>query len=138
SDAIASTSFAAAASALAGGVPIAAEVEAEIIAAEAANAAQCVPTTTRSPKSYPRVKPRASTRAKVWRDNIEASTGRVRDPVSGRFMGGNKAWDSGHRPGYELPKAQESAARRGITDQQWRNEQNDPDIYRPELPGSNR
>ncbi|WP_391581011.1 HNH/ENDO VII family nuclease [Botrimarina hoheduenensis] len=77
-------------------------------------------------------------RDEVWDDAIEESTGRVRDPVTGRFMGRDQPWDMGHPPGHEFRKHQQSAAERGIDRKQFLDEHNDPSHYRPELPGSNR
>jgi len=81
---------------------------------------------------------RQGVRDQVWKDAIEPATGRVRDPVTGRFMSKNDPWDMGHRPGYEFRSHQMSAAERGISREQFLNEHNNAAHYRPELPGSNR
>jgi RHS repeat-associated protein len=57
---------------------------------------------------------RKGVREKVWQEAVEPKTGRVRDPLSGRFMGEKKPWDMGHRPGHEFRKHQQSAAERCI------------------------
>ncbi len=62
----------------------------------------------------------------------------MRDAVTGKFMSKDKAWDMGHKPGYEFRKHQQSARKRGIDRQQFLDEYNDPSHYRPELPSSNR
>jgi hypothetical protein len=80
---------------------------------------------------------RKPVRPQVWNDAREASTGQVRDPVTGQFMSPDKAWDMGHKPGYEFRKHAESAEQRGITREQFLDEHNDPSHYRPELPRSN-
>ena len=80
---------------------------------------------------------RAGVRDQVW-ENAKDEHGRVRDPVSGRYMSKNQSWDMGHKPGYEFKKHQESAMERGITRKQFLDEHNNPDHYRPELPFSNR
>ncbi|HEV3190068.1 MAG TPA: HNH/ENDO VII family nuclease, partial [Polyangiaceae bacterium] len=81
---------------------------------------------------------RAGVRDKAWEGAVEASTGRVRDPKTGRFMSKEKPWDMGHKPGYEFRKHKASAAERSIDRNQFLNEHNDPSHYRPELPESNR
>ena len=81
---------------------------------------------------------RAGVRDKVWDSAKEASTGQVRDPATGRFMSKDKAWDMGHKPGHEFRKHQQSAQERGISRKQFLDEHNNPNSYRPELPGSNR
>ena len=80
---------------------------------------------------------REGVRDKVW-ENAKDEHGRVRDPVTGQFMSKDKPWDMGHKPGYEFRKHQESARERGISLEKFLDEYNNPDHYRPELPGSNR
>jgi uncharacterized protein YukE len=80
---------------------------------------------------------RKPVRDTVWSDAREASTGQVRDPVTGQFMSPDKPWDMGHQPGYEFRKHAASAEERGITREQFLDEHNDPSHYRPELPHSN-
>lgn len=62
----------------------------------------------------------------------------VRDPVTGRYMSKDQAWDMGHKSGYEFYKHQESAKERGISRQEFLDEYYNSDHYRPELPSSNR
>ena len=90
---------------------------------------------TRNP--YERPAWRAGMRDKVWEQAKDAH-GRVRDPVSGKYMSKDKPWDMGHKPGYEFKKHQESAAQRGISREKFIDEYNNPDHLRPELPESNR
>lgn len=80
---------------------------------------------------------RSGVRDTVW-DSAKDVHGRVRDPGTGRYMSKDQPWDMGHKPGYEFVKHQESAARRGISRKEFLDEYNNPDIYRPELPSSNR
>lgn len=87
--------------------------------------------------NYERPAWRAGMRDKVWEQAKDAH-GRVRDPVSGKYMSKNQPWDMGHKPGYEFKKHQESAAQRGISREKFINEYNNPDHLRPELPSSNR
>lgn len=81
---------------------------------------------------------RKGVRDAVWDAAVEPSTGRVRDPLTGRFMSKDQAWDMGHNPGHEFRKHQKDAAERGISREQFLDEHNDPSNYRPELPSSNR
>lgn len=79
---------------------------------------------------------RAGVRDQVW-ENAKDEHGRVRDPVSGRYMSKDQPWHMGHKPGYEFVKHQESAERRGISREEFLDEHNNPEHYRPELPKSN-
>ncbi|WP_282606546.1 HNH/ENDO VII family nuclease [Pelagibius sp. Alg239-R121] len=81
---------------------------------------------------------RKGVRDKVWDDAVEPSTGRVRDPATGRFMSKDKPWDMGHKPGHEFKKHKQSAQDRGISRETFLDEHNTPSSYRPELPSSNR
>ena len=74
---------------------------------------------------------------KVW-EKAKDAHGRVRDPVTGRYMSKDQAWDVGHKPGYEFKKHQESAEKRGIDRETFLKEYFNPDHFRPELPSSNR
>lgn len=84
------------------------------------------------PTSY-----REGVRDQVW-ENAEDEHGRVRDPVTGKYMSKEQPWDMGHKPGYEFSKHQESAKERQISRKEFLDEHNNPDHYRPELPSSNR
>ena len=79
----------------------------------------------------------AGMRDQVW-ENAKDAHGRVRDPLTGRYMSKDQPWDMGHKPGYEFAKHQKSAEVSGIDREQFRNEYYNPDHYRPELPSSNR
>ena len=80
---------------------------------------------------------RAGVRDSVWKAAIELSTGRVRDPLTGKFIGAGQSWDMGHKPGFEFRSHQRSAASRGVSRPQFLDEHNNPSHYRPELPASN-
>ena len=80
---------------------------------------------------------RAGMKDEVW-ESAKDEHGRVRDPVTGKYMSKDQAWDMGHKPGYEFYKHQESARERGISRQKFLNEYYNSDHYRPELPSSNR
>lgn len=107
--------------------------------ADAVNAVKKGEGTVKEGASYARPSGyREGVRDKVWENAKEASTGRVRDPKTGRFMSKDKAWDMGHKPGYEFRKHQASAEKRDISRKEFLDEHNNPEHYRPELPGSNR
>lgn len=80
---------------------------------------------------------RRGVREKVW-ENARNADGEVRDPLTGEAISPNEPWDMGHREGYEFRKHKESARRRGISREQFLDEYNNPEHYRPELPKSNR
>jgi RHS repeat-associated protein len=74
-------------------------------------------------------------REQVW-ERAKAPDGNVYDP-SGRMLKFDEPWELGHRPEHKFSKAQLRAAQEGWDRQTWIRYQNDPDIYRPELPSSN-
>ncbi|MGG3528911.1 GH-E family nuclease [Bacillus pseudomycoides] len=80
---------------------------------------------------------RKGVRDKVW-DNAKDENGHVKDPINNEIMNKGEPWDMGHLPGYEFRKHKKSAEERGITREQFLDEHNNPDHYRPELPSSNR
>ena len=75
-------------------------------------------------------------REKVWKNAQRDANGNVISP-SGDIIKEGDAWHMGHKPGYEFRKHQISAERRGISRQQFLDEYNNPDHYRPELPKDN-
>ena len=77
-------------------------------------------------------------KAEVWEAAKNPKSGRVHDPLTGRFMSKDDPWDMGHKPGYEFRKHQQSAVDRGITRSEFVAEHNNPSHYHPELPASNR
>ena len=86
---------------------------------------------------YSRPKWRAGMRDEVW-NRAKDAYGRVRDPLTGKFMSKDKPWDMGHKPGHEFSKHQKSAMERGISREKFVDEYNNPENIRPELPSSNR
>ena len=52
-------------------------------------------------------------------------------------MNSDEPWELGHTPGNKLSDAQIRAAEQGWDRATWRQYQNDPYIYRPELPRTN-
>jgi len=53
-------------------------------------------------------------------------------------MSKDNPWDTGHKLGHEFRKHQQSARDRDIDRDQFLDEHNNPDNFRPELPNSNR
>ena len=92
----------------------------------------------RNPVSYKRPSGhRKGVRDQAW-ENAKGPDGLVRDPKTNTVMNKHDAWDMGHKPGYEYRKHAASAKQRGISREQFLNEHNNPNHYRPELPSSNR
>jgi HNH/ENDO VII superfamily nuclease with conserved GHE residues len=82
---------------------------------------------------------RVGVRDQVWNDAIKVSPdGLVRDPLTGRVMSQSEPWDMGHLSGHEFRRIQAESQAAGISRQQFLDIHNDPKIYRPELPSSNR
>ncbi|MFD0360156.1 HNH/ENDO VII family nuclease [Nocardia sp. GCM10030253] len=79
---------------------------------------------------------RKGVRQTVWDMNKDAD-GLVRDKLTGQVIDPTKPWHMGHKPGLEFWKHQRDAAVRGITREEFLNEHNDVNRYRPELPSSN-
>ena len=73
----------------------------------------------------------------VWKNALEPATGRVRDPLTGRFMSQRQPWQMGHKPGFEFWKHAASARSRGLTRSEFLDEYMNPASFRPELPTSN-
>ena len=80
---------------------------------------------------------RKGIRDQVW-ENAKNAEGKVIDRVTGREIHKNEPWDMGHLEKHEFWKHQIDAQNRGISRKQFLDEYNDPTIYRPELPSSNR
>ncbi|WP_312076437.1 HNH/ENDO VII family nuclease [Chryseobacterium sp.] len=82
---------------------------------------------------------RDGVRNDTWnKAQTESIDGVVRDPVTGEPLNPSEPWDMGHDYGYEFRKQQQSAAERGIGRDQFLNEHNNYEHYRPEHPSSNR
>jgi hypothetical protein len=75
-------------------------------------------------------------REEVW-EAARGSDGQVRDPLTKRVMDPNEPWHMGHKPDHEFWRLQRSAAERGLTREQFRQEYYQNDSFRPELPESN-
>jgi RHS repeat-associated protein len=80
---------------------------------------------------------RKGVRQKVW-NSAKGPDGKVRDPQTKKVMKFSKAWDMGHKRGYEFRKHRASAKKRKISRKKFLDEHNVPSHYRPELPSSNR
>ncbi len=87
---------------------------------------------------------RKGVRDETWSEAVEESTGRVRDPLTGRFLSKEKPWDMGHRPKMEFKKERKNAIEKwlnedeNITRKEYLDKLNDPSRYRPEAPSSKR
>lgn len=94
------------------------------------------PTKTDLDKQYPRVRQRQGFLDEVWERN-KAPDGKVYDPTGVEIKPGDY-WELGHKPGNKFSDAQKRAAEQNWDRSTWREYQNDPDIYRPELRPTNR
>lgn len=72
----------------------------------------------------------------VWQAASKEGNGMVKGPSGVEIKPGDP-WVMGHRPGFEFWKHQVSAARRGLTREQFLREHNNPRNYRPETPAEN-
>ena len=88
-------------------------------------------------QTYARPPWRSDMRQKVWDNAMKEGNGTVLSP-SGKRLQFEDDWVIGHKPKYEFRKHQESAAKRGISREQFRDEYNrDATHYRPETPPDN-
>ena len=87
------------------------------------------------PTSYGRVTHPRGFRQQVW-ERSKSQDGNVYDPM-GRILKYDEPWELGHRPGHKFSEAEARAMRERWDRETWIRYQNDPDIYRPELPSSN-
>jgi len=87
---------------------------------------------------------RKGVKDKAWNDAVDESTGRVRDPLTGKTMNKDEPWDMGHRPKMEFRKERNNVIEKWLdkdeytTRKEFLDKMNDPSRYRPELPSSNR
>ena len=94
-------------------------------------------------RKFPRPKFRKGVEEQVWDDN-KHSDGKVYDPDSGEEIEWTKGtprvgkWDMGHKPGFEFWRSVIRFMKNLMTKKELRDEYNDPNRYRPELPKSNR
>ncbi len=79
---------------------------------------------------------RLGVRDQIWEQSPRNLDGTVLDSSGMKFKPGDP-WEAGHLPEYQLEKWQRIAADEGWTRRQWLDFQNDPGIYRAELPWSN-
>lgn len=91
----------------------------------------------RAETDYSRPAWRSGVRDEVWK-NARDEQGRVRDPLSGRYMSKDQPWDIGHEPGYEFRKYQEYARSKQMSRAEFIDGYNNTEHLRPELPASNR
>src|SRR5262249_47515563 len=71
-------------------------------------------------------------------DAAAGEDGIARDPKTGEPIPRNGKWDMGHKPGYERWQAENFARARGMTEEEFRAMQRNPDLYRPETQATNR
>jgi RHS repeat-associated protein len=77
-------------------------------------------------------------REEIWNNAIETSTGRVRDPRSGRFMSSKQAWDVGHSDLAEYWFLNDLHKAGKISTEEFKTWNRDVLNLRPELPKFNR
>jgi hypothetical protein len=88
-------------------------------------------------KTYERpAKQWAGVRDEVWANALKEGKGKVLSPSNTEIKPGDP-WVMGHKPKYESWKHQESAARRGISREQYIKEYNEANQYRPETKQDN-
>jgi len=85
--------------------------------------------------TYERVSPRKSTRDAV-REIFLTKDGKLYDAVTGQEIKPGVPWVMGHKEAFELRKMKVDAADRGISRKEFIEEQNNPNIYQPELPST--
>ncbi len=85
---------------------------------------------------YDRVSLPKALKQQIW-ENSKSADGNVYDPQTGRIMNFDEPWVAGHKYGFEFWKAQQSAALRGITREQFIWEQQNVNLYQAELQLSN-
>ena len=73
----------------------------------------------------------------AWDSAPKQGNGSVKSPGGAEIMPGDANWVMGHKYGWEFWKHQVSAARRGITREQFLKEYNDSTKYRPETAADN-
>jgi len=79
---------------------------------------------------------RTQTRATVEARAPRAADGRFIDPNTGRPIDGS--YDLGHKPGHEFRREKARAEAEGLTQAEFNDRMNDPDLYQIEDPSSNR
>jgi hypothetical protein len=88
---------------------------------------------------YSRPKFRPGVREAVYeKARADSPDGIVRDPDTRAEIPFDSDWQMGHEPGWEFRKHRSSAARRHLTREQFVDEYNDPNHYRPETPATNK
>jgi RHS repeat-associated protein len=89
-------------------------------------------------KLYGRCQLRYGARKEIW-ERSKAPDGNVYNP-DGRILKYDEPWEIGHKPEhtFETDPIRTRAAEEGWSRKDWITYQQDPDIYRPELPSTNR
>lgn len=91
-----------------------------------------------SAEDYPRHRLTPKQRADIFEKSRSRWTGKVYDPKTGAEIKSSDKWDAGHKPGQEFWRAKEEAQKTGMSREEFRASQKNTDLYRPELPSSNR
>jgi hypothetical protein len=89
-------------------------------------------------EDYTRYQLSPSERQQIFDAHRSWWTGKVYDPLTGKEIASPTDSDMGHKPGQEFWRLKEDAQKRGITREQFIQEQKNIKLYRPELPSSNR
>ena len=79
---------------------------------------------------------RQSVRAEVERRAARTADGRFIDPNTGQPISGR--YDLGHKPGHEFHREKARAEAEGLTQAEFNERMNNPDLYQIEAPSSNR
>ncbi len=87
-------------------------------------------------KTYARPGFTEAERAKIWDQAMKDGNGKVISPSGVEIKPGDP-WEVGHKPKYEFWKHVQSAAKRGISREQFLRECKDLDKYRPETKADN-
>jgi len=88
-------------------------------------------------ETYARPSFRVDVPEKVWAQALKDGNGKVLSPSKTEIKNFEDPWVMGHKPKYEFWKHQRSAAERGISREQFIEEYNNPDHYRPETAKDN-
>ncbi len=100
--------------------------------------AMTVTASLHSAEEYSRYQLTHSERTEVFEKNRHPLTGKVHDPLTGKEIMPTDKWDAAHKPGQEFWRAKQEAVELGKPRDQFRAEQKNLDLYRPESPSTNR
>jgi hypothetical protein len=89
-----------------------------------------------SPEGYNRPYLRESTREEIYNNSPKDSSGRYLDANTGLPIDGKP--DIGHKPGHEFWREAKKAYNEGLTQQEFNEKMNNPNLYQLEDPHNNR